>query len=190
MPRKKLANSKVKKVKRILNQTEVMEKDFKNLPTQLQVQLRKESSTLKAQETKLLASLKKMQKQHSAAKNKHTLLATKAKVRSTPTAKKQLAAALLLCNKHDQAVNHVMSQLKQLKDQGKVISSKKAKFAALSKQISAFDKEWEIKNVRADKPVAKKLKKTSRKQKIEAPSIKEVSQSEQMTSDLIIETVD
>lgn len=191
MPRKKLTNSKVKKVKRSLNQAEIMEKDFKNLPNLLQKQLRKESSVLKTQEAKLLASLKKMQKQHSAAKNKHAVLATKVKTKSTPTAKKQLAVILLSYNKLDQAMNHLMSQLKQTKDQGKVLSTKRAKFAAIAKQISAIDKDWASKNVQADKPKNKLAKKLVRKPKVKAQSIQESAmQPEAITSDLVMESVE
>ena len=175
-----------------MSPTELMEKDLKNLPNQLQVQLRKESSTLKTQESKLLASLKKMQKQHSTAKNKQALLTTKSKVKSSATLKKQLTAATQAYNKLDQALNEIMSQLKQTKDQGKVISAKKAKFAALAKQISSFDKEWVAKNpVLGDKPAAKPAKKLPRKQKSKAsPTQEVVIQQEPLTSDLNMEVVE
>jgi DNA repair ATPase RecN len=197
MPRKKLINSKVKKTKQqVLNQTEAMEKDFKNLPQLLQAQLRKELSVLKIQESKLLVSLKKIQKQYSAAKNKHTLLTTKTKVKPTTTAKKQLATIAKSCNKLDQAIADVMDNIKKIKAQGKTLSVKKAKFAALAKQVIAFDKEWTNKAEKsAVKPTETKVKqrkkRSTKASKIEALSTQEIPmQPESISSDLMEETVE
>src|SRR5205823_4854750 len=130
MPRKKLVKAKVaKKVKRqTLNLSAIMEKDFKSFPKKIQEQLLKDLAGLKKQEPKLQSSLQKLQKQYTAAKNKHNVLADKLNVKPTPAAKKQLAALTKTCDKFNKAISALTNQLNAIKDQGKLISLKKARF--------------------------------------------------------------
>lgn len=197
MPRKKLVKSRVvKKVKRQAKSlAAAMEKEFKSFPKKLQEQFRKDLAALKKQEPKMHASLQKLQKQYTSAKNKHSVLAEKVKVKPTPTVKKQLAAMMKTCDKLSKAVSALTDQLNEIKAQGKVISIKKARFAALAKYMSNLENEWARSQSENDvAEEARSVRKSPAKRKKQAPEANEITVLEEPmmteTPEEVVESVE
>lgn len=193
MPRKKVTKSKVKKLNRQpLSSAEIMEKDFRTISNKLPELFRKDVAALKKQEAKLQFSLQKIQKQQAAAKNKHVVLETKAKVKPAATTKKQLTAAKKTFEAIAQASMKLAAQLDQIKNRKNLLSQKQSKFTTLCKYIPTLDKEWDGKNAKANKPATKLSAKSATKQRSNpSPATHEsTSTSELMNNDLVIETVE
>lgn len=81
-----------------------------------------------------------------------------AKATMTAKVKKQLAAAKKGLEKAHQVIKAMSSKSDSLNNQINTIKAKQAKFTAIAKELSQFDKEW-----RAPAPVKKKPVKASKK---------------------------
>lgn len=175
MPRKKVKRSNatkttVKAKRQVQNLTESMEKSFRDMPTKIAVQTRKDLIALKQQEAKLQSSLQKMQKQQKTISNKQSSLASKDKL--TATAKKQLKVSKKASDVLNKAIANVLKQIEQNKQHGKSLSNKQAKYLAIKKQILQLEKEWNnqpAKTVKAAKPAKPAAK--VRKVRVAKPTV-------------------
>lgn len=204
MPRKKVKKSRITKLNRkALFLSENMENDFRAIPNKLPAQFDKDINGLKKQENKLQSSLLKMQKQEAIAKNKHAALALKSKNNLTSGAKKQIKAAQKVLEAINAATLKLTAQLNDIKQHGKILSQKQAKFSTICKYIASLDKEWEKKNAKeslkaakASKTTAKSVKKTPQKRakKAEKPIAEEsmdaVIPTAPAQADMIPETIE
>jgi hypothetical protein len=183
MPRRKVV--KTAKVKKLAIKRQVktaasgladsLEKSFREIPAKIIAQTRKELSTIKQQEAKLKTEQKKAQAQKKITKTKHMALTAKAKSKPSPTTKKQLVSAKQAFDKVSKTIAGIDANLAVVKKQVDTLSKKNAKFTALSKQISSFDKEWERKGKtpkksKSTKPATKSTSAAkTRKQKVSEP---------------------
>lgn len=200
MTRKKAKKSKVStktstKVSKVNRKTaclsENMENDFRAIPNKLPAQFSKELDGLKKQETKLQSSLLKMQKQQAVAKNKHAAISSKSKNNLTTAAKKQINAAKKALEMINDAAVKLSAQLNDIKQHGKILSQKQAKFSAICKHIASIDKEWERKNAKVDKAkIARPKKSRKNAQSTDEPTHTTASKNEPARADMTPETVE
>lgn len=134
-----------------------MEKDFLGTPAKLSAHLQKEIKTLKQKESKLKAQVAK-------SKTKVKQMQTKLKQASkqkTATGKKQLASVKKTHGKTLQMHTLLEKLLKEATQALTDATTRQAKYAALRKKLSQFEKEWNTK-ARKLKAKAKSKPKTKR----------------------------
>ena len=177
MPRKK-----TKKVSNKRNTTKMksfvdmkkMENDFVTTPSKLAAIINKDINAFKQQISKLQSALKKAAAFVAAGEKKVKSASTK---KQTSVAKKSLAEA-----------KSIQSTLnKQLTDTHKLLDNavaKHAKFNAISKVLSQFEKDWK------KKPVASKVKSASKpkmKKRAKAPVVEIAPMTSTMTDNSVVE---
>jgi hypothetical protein len=145
-----------------------LEKDFRDIPAKLVAQLRKDVATLAQQEKKLKVELKKADAQKKVSKNKHAVLAVKAKKKPSATSKKLMNVAKMAHDKTLKTIQDLTKQLEPIKAEMKATAAKQAKFTAIVTQLNQFEKQWALKAKKAVKAAPKATKKTTKKQKISA----------------------
>jgi hypothetical protein len=119
-----------------------LEKTLKDLPSKLVAYYRKEVATLKQQEKKLHTDLTKAHTQHKTALKQQTILTAKHKAKPSDAGKKQLSKNKDAIAKHSKSVGELTGKLNQLKTNTVTLAHKQGKYAAIGKQHSALDKEW------------------------------------------------
>lgn len=137
-----------------------IEKDFVEAPARLIAQLNKEIAAAQTKENKLKNAANKIKAQ---VKNSEARVKAAAKAKNTSAGKKQLNVAKKAHAEIAKAQADLDKQLKEANQSLESIANKHAKFVALSKHLSQFEKEWAKK--------AKKLK-ASKKAKIKAKTKK------------------
>lgn len=184
MARKKVVKpAKAKKtVKRqtkmaVTNLIDKMEHGFKGMPAQLIAQCRKDLATQQQQEKKLAIELKKASALSKAIKEKCAFLA---KSKMTAPVKKQLTAAKQGQDKANQAIKAMTTNIDQLKQQINALLAKQAKFIALDKEISKFDKQWRA-PVKKEVKARKKIKRIEKAEPI--VTTEEIVQTEVQTQE-------
>jgi chromosome segregation ATPase len=169
MPRKKMTHSKMdkssipvsknsKKKVDLSQQTQSLEKDFKEISLQLANQFRNDLALLKEKEKTLTATVAKLNSQYKAAKKNYSTL-SKAKNKTSLAAKKQLKELKKNAVQLTKTIKTLEVELAKVKIHKKTLSIKQANFATLSKQIAKFDKTSKAKPAKK----AKLLKKTQKK---------------------------
>ncbi|GEM_PF-5442446 len=160
----KKANTKSQSKSITLSAVDVMEKEFNATPAKIISQSRKDLTALKMQEKKLKSELKKAQVQKKVAKNKRVTLTTKSKAKTTATSKKLLTAAKQAYDKITLTLTEVSGRYDAIKKQTKELAAKVARFSALHKLISQFEKQWGLKAKKSS--TVSKPKKTTKKTKL------------------------
>jgi hypothetical protein len=182
MPRKKMVRSakgKKAQVKRqpkmVANTVEQMEKDFRKAPAKLIAQYRIEIATLKQQEVKLKAEIKKAQILEKAVKNKHSLLVAK---KASPTTKKQIVSAKKIHGELKKSITEFTAKVAKIQKLHAAHAAKQAKFSAIAKQLIALEKELSKNPIVKATAKAKATKKITRKSKKSAKSANEHNSGE------------
>ncbi len=172
MPRKKMIHSKTSKSSVATNkiskkkadlplQAQSLEKDFKEIVSQLSSQFRNDLALLKEKEKTLAATIKKLNSQHKAAKKDYSAL-SKAKNKTSAAAKKQLKELKKNTIQLTKTIHTLETELAKVKKHKKILSVKYANFAILSKKIAKFDKISKAKPTKSIKK-ANVLKKPQKK---------------------------
>ncbi len=133
-----------------------LEKNLKDAHTKLIAHCEKELKALTQQDKKLQSELKKAQQQKKTAQKQAIASATKHKAKPSNATKKQLAAHKQTIGKITKTIAEISTRIGQLKLQSKTIAQTENKHRAITKLITAFEKQWEQKLRQAAKPKARK----------------------------------
>jgi predicted nucleic acid-binding Zn-ribbon protein len=145
---KKVQKSTKSSVK--VSRVQKLEQEFLSAPTKIMAELSKECATLKKQETKIMKTLSKTKTQLNAAEKR---------IKQATGNKKQLAAAKQQVKDITSLQNSLTKQLHNVSKTLAARMNDQARFAALSKHLTQFNKDW-VKQSRKTKAKKLKIKKT------------------------------
>ncbi len=159
-PKKYAKRAKMKKTtaksrtshKGVLSLAEKVEKEFRQIPTKLAKLYRQEVMTLKQQEAKWKAEIKKAELSQKAAENKHRQLAN---ATMTKTAKKQFAAAKKTLAQANKTIKELSTNLAKISKNINDLVAKQMKYTALNTELAKIEKQL-IQKIKAPVPAPKK----------------------------------
>lgn len=164
------AKTKTTRSAKANNSIQRMEKDWLQTPAKLAAQSSKEANTIKQKENKLKAALQKLNAQIKKAESRlHALEGKK-----TAASKKQLSAQKKSHSKLIKSHTDLHKQHQEISKNLETANNQRAKFIALGKQLSQFEKEW----AQSLKNAAPKKAKASKSAGRKASSAASESQSE------------
>lgn len=120
-----------------------MEKEFMSAPSKIMLHISKEVKSLKQQETKIKKSLAKINAQTKKSENRIHVISKK---EMTTARKKQLNVAKKLHAKSAKQYGVIAGNLASITESLETTSAKLAKFVAIGKQLSQFEKDWTKQN--------------------------------------------